>query len=136
MEQNRPVMRQAGDAGKHTESIARKPAPAQRAGQPSGGGWHGSVLELQRSAGNRATGAAIEGLLQRQAAGRTQGVVRWFNADKGFGYIDPAEGGDQVFFSYSSVAGGAGSIGEGTGVSYVLTQSARGPQATDVTPTG
>ena len=108
----------------------------QRAESASAGTWHGSVLALQRSAGNRATGAALEGLVQRQAAGRAQGVVKWFNTDKGYGYIEPAEGGDQVFFSFSSVAGGATAVGEGTGVSYVLTQSRTGPQATDVTPTG
>jgi len=132
-------MRQAGDAAKHQELPARTPAPVQRAEATSGGSWHGQVLELQRSAGNRATGAALEGLLQRspdQAGGRQQGVVKWFNTEKGYGYIDPAEGGDQVFFSYSSVAGGAQSISEGTSVSYVLTQSARGPQASDVTPAG
>jgi cold shock protein len=64
-----------------------------------------------------------------------QGTVKWFNAEKGFGFITPAEGGPDVFVHYSEIqAGGYRSLEENQTVSYTVTQGNKGPQATQVTP--
>ncbi len=61
-----------------------------------------------------------------------KGTVKWFNAEKGFGFIT-AEGGDDVFVHYSSIQGdGFKSLDEGQAVSFDVTQGNRGPQASNV----
>ncbi|GAA2002566.1 cold-shock protein [Nakamurella flavida] len=63
-----------------------------------------------------------------------QGTVKWFNAEKGFGFITPAQGGPDVFVHYSEIqSGGYRSLDENQQVSYEVTQGAKGPQATGVT---
>ena len=64
-----------------------------------------------------------------------EGTVKWFNADKGFGFITPAEGGDDLFVHFSAIAmEGYKSLDEGQRVSYEVGQGQKGPQATDVRP--
>ena len=61
-----------------------------------------------------------------------QGKVKWFNADKGFGFIESAEGGD-VFVHFSAIQStGYKSLTEGQSVEFDLTQGQRGPQAENV----
>ena len=63
------------------------------------------------------------------------GTVKWFNADKGFGFITPSEGGDDLFVHFSAInAEGYKSLDEGQRVSFEVGQGQKGPQATDVTP--
>ena len=63
------------------------------------------------------------------------GTVKWFNADKGFGFITPSEGGDDLFVHFSAIqAEGYKSLDEGQRVSFNVGQGQKGPQATDVTP--
>lgn len=63
-----------------------------------------------------------------------QGTVKWFNEDKGFGFIAPDDGGVDVFVHYSEIqSSGFRSLGEGQKVTYTVTQGAKGPQATGVT---
>jgi len=62
-----------------------------------------------------------------------QGTVKWFNGEKGFGFISPDEGGADVFVHYSEIDGGGfRSLDEGQKVTYVVAQGAKGPQATGV----
>jgi len=61
-----------------------------------------------------------------------QGTVKWFNAEKGFGFIE-VEGGSDVFVHFSAIAGdGFKSLDEGQRVEFNITQGQRGPQAENV----
>lgn len=63
-----------------------------------------------------------------------QGTVKWFNSDKGFGFIAPDDGGADVFVHFSEIqSSGFRSLDEGQKVSYTVAQGAKGPQATGVT---
>jgi len=64
---------------------------------------------------------------------RMTGTVKWFNDDKGFGFIE-REGGEDVFVHFSSIRGeGFKSLRDGQEVEFVLGQGQKGPQALDVT---
>ncbi len=55
------------------------------------------------------------------------GTVKWFNADKGYGFISPAEGGDDVFVHFSAITGeGYRSLNEGAKVEYEVEQGPKG----------
>ena len=61
-----------------------------------------------------------------------QGTVKWFNAEKGFGFIE-VEGQDDVFVHFSAIQGeGFKSLDEGQAVSFDIEEGQRGPQATNV----
>ena len=61
-----------------------------------------------------------------------QGKVKWFNAEKGFGFIE-REGGDDVFVHFSAIqSDGFKSLDEGQSVTFEVEQGQRGPQATNV----
>ncbi len=60
------------------------------------------------------------------------GKVKWFNAEKGYGFITTDEGKD-VFVHYSAIqSDGFKTLDEGQGVSFDITESDRGPQAANV----
>jgi len=60
------------------------------------------------------------------------GTVKWFNAEKGFGFIE-VEGGNDVFVHYSAIVGeGFKTLDEGQRVEFDVVQGARGPQAENV----
>lgn len=66
-------------------------------------------------------------------AERTQGTVKWFNAEKGYGFISP-ESGDDLFVHYSEIQGsGYRSLDEGMKVEFEITQGKKGKQASAVT---
>lgn len=66
-------------------------------------------------------------------AERTQGTVKWFNGDKGFGFIS-REGGDDLFVHYSEIQStGYRSLDEGATVEFEITQGKKGLQASSVT---
>ena len=63
---------------------------------------------------------------------REQGTVKWFNAEKGFGFIQ-RDAGDDVFVHYSSIQGGGyRSLEEGSQVSFVVQTGQKGLQAAEV----
>lgn len=63
-----------------------------------------------------------------------QGTVKWFNSEKGFGFIAPDGGADDVFVHYSEIqSGGFRTLEENQRVEFQIGQGAKGPQATAVT---
>lgn len=65
----------------------------------------------------------------------TTGTVKWFNADKGFGFIEQAQGPD-VFVHFSNILGGDSeykSLNDGQSVQFRVERGPKGPQAEEVT---
>lgn len=62
-----------------------------------------------------------------------EGTVKWFSEEKGYGFIAPDDGGEDLFVHYSGIEGaGFRSLSEGDKVSYEPVQSKRGEQADNV----
>jgi CspA family cold shock protein len=67
-------------------------------------------------------------------AERITGTVKWFNSEKGYGFITRDDGGKDAFVHYSAIqSGGFRSLNEGDRVEFVVEQGQKGPQAKDVT---
>jgi CspA family cold shock protein len=75
-----------------------------------------------------ARGSAVQ-----EGEGMASGVVKWFNADKGFGFIAPDSGGADVFAHFSAISsGGFRSLDENQRVEFDVTQGPKGPQAANI----
>ncbi|HVU73810.1 MAG TPA: cold-shock protein [Mycobacteriales bacterium] len=62
-----------------------------------------------------------------------RGTVKWFNAEKGYGFITPDDGSKDVFVHYSAISGqGYRSLDENQTVEFDVTQGDKGPQAANV----
>ena len=63
------------------------------------------------------------------------GTVKWFNAEKGYGFIRPDEGGEDLFVHFSAIqTGGYKTLEEGQKVTFEVTEGRKGPQAAEVMP--
>ena len=60
------------------------------------------------------------------------GTIKFYNRKKGFGFIVPDEGGNDVFLHYSGIKEGSGEVADGLRVSYTVTESPKGLNAVDV----
>jgi CspA family cold shock protein len=75
-----------------------------------------------------------EGVAREVRAEMATGTVKWFNADKGYGFITPDEGDKDLFVHFSAIQGtGYRSLAEGAKVEYEEQQGEKGPQAANVT---
>lgn len=64
------------------------------------------------------------------------GTVKWFNDTKGYGFITPDDGGEDLFAHFSAIqARGFKTLKEGQRVNFELTQGPKGKQATNIVPT-
>jgi CspA family cold shock protein len=65
----------------------------------------------------------------------SNGTVKWFNDAKGFGFISPEDGGEDIFVHFSAIAStGFRSLKEGQQVSFEVVQGPKGKQAANVAP--
>jgi CspA family cold shock protein len=91
------------------------------------------------------TAAGIPQLIRVKCAGlqlvskdiqqMAQGTVKWFNPDKGFGFIAPDDGSADVFVHFSAIqSSGYRTLEENQKVEYNVTQGPKGPQAAEVRP--
>ncbi|MGQ0530725.1 MAG: cold-shock protein [Panacagrimonas sp.] len=66
---------------------------------------------------------------------KSTGTVKWFNDAKGFGFITPAQGGEDLFAHFKEIQGsGFKSLTEGQKVEYVAARGQKGMQATQIRP--
>src|SRR5215212_7799641 len=125
-----------GLEGALADSVA---GPGRAAGAVLRSAQHRSRLAAAQSSLSHAPGAAwcrcVDRYL-RADGGRTSsmtvGTVKWFNANKGYGFIQPESGND--VFAHASAVQGDGSLEEGQAVEFDITQGQKGPQAANVRP--
>ena len=80
-----------------------------------------------------ALGVARAAALKERRIPMATGVVKWFNADKGFGFIAQDDGGPDVFVHFRAIQStGFKELYEGDRVEYTVTQGPKGPQAENV----
>ena len=64
---------------------------------------------------------------------KLKGTIKFFNTQKGFGFITPDNGGKELFVHASNILGDAKAVREGQKVEFVEGQGRKGPEATEVT---
>jgi CspA family cold shock protein len=66
----------------------------------------------------------------------SKGTVKWFNADKGFGFITPEDGGKDLFVHHSQIKSGGGyaTLNDGQAVEFEVGEGQKGPAANNVVP--
>ena len=102
----------------------RIPAPRPR--------FDGSVPPGLRSTVDR-IGYAISGPENKKDSSMATGTVKWFNAEKGFGFIAPDDGSADVFAHFSAISGnGYRSLEEGQKVEFEVAQGPKGLQAENI----
>jgi CspA family cold shock protein len=84
-----------------------------------------------------ARGGAVSASFRSREAVVATGTVKWFDDQKGYGFITPDEGGEDLFVHHSSIGGtGFKTLAEGAKVEYTPEQGPKGMQATNVSPAG
>lgn len=73
---------------------------------------------------------------KREEIEMSKGTVKWFNADKGFGFITPEDGGKDLFVHHSEIKAGGGyaTLNDGQAVEFEVGQGQKGPCANNVVP--
>jgi CspA family cold shock protein len=90
------------------------------------------AVKVRNAAPGPSTWRPGEALLKEKQL--SQGTVKWFNAEKGFGFIAPDDGSADVFVHYSAItSSGYRSLDENQRVEFTTTQGPKGPQAEQVT---
>jgi CspA family cold shock protein len=85
-----------------------------------------------RSASVGAAGVTLNHVGNRNMSEKITGTVKWFNDEKGYGFI-AQEGGPDVFVHFSAIGGqGRRTLKDGEKVKFVVTQGKKGPQASEV----
>ena len=113
------VVTGAGDPS--ARSAPRAPRPDRFGGGGGGGGYGDRGGGGDRFGGGAPRGGGGGGGGSRDSAGSGSGVVKWFNSTKGFGFIQPNDGGGDVFVHISAVEqAGLRGLDEGQAVSYDL----------------
>jgi CspA family cold shock protein len=70
---------------------------------------------------------------ERQMSAKLTGLVKWFNAEKGFGFISPADGSKDVFVHFSAIQNqGFKTLEEGQNVEFTIENGPKGPAAANV----
>ena len=94
------------------------------------------MLLLEGSVEKSEKSRLIEINLSRKNYGMSTGTVKWFNADKGFGFITPDDGGKDLFVHHSEIQAGGGyaTLSDGQKVEYEVGQGQKGPCANKVKP--
>lgn len=65
----------------------------------------------------------------------SNGIVKWFNSEKGYGFIQPDDGSDDLFFHYSAIqSNGYRTVEEGQAVQMTAERGPKGMQASEVLP--
>jgi CspA family cold shock protein len=101
--------------------------PALRDQNPKSGLW--------RSRDGRVVRIALQRSAREKENAMATGTVKWFNAEKGYGFIAQDGGGADVFAHYSNIATqGFRELQEGQKVSFDVTQGQKGPQAENIVP--
>ncbi len=94
-------------------------------------GTHRRPRHIRRGGRNRSHGSP-----SRKRETMATGTVKWFNSEKGYGFIAPDDGSADVFAHYSAIAatGGYRNLDENQKVEYDVEQGAKGPQASNIRP--
>ncbi len=72
----------------------------------------------------------LPAITHQRGRGMSRGTVKWFNAAKGYGFISPSDGGDDVFAHYSAIEmDGYKTLAEGQEVEYEVEKGPKGPKA-------
>ena len=94
-----------------------------------------SYTQVYRSHGynlNISVGVFFVNLKKRNQVAKSKGTVKFFNTQKGFGFITPESGGKELFVHVNNLAGGTQSLSEGQEVEYVEEEGRKGPEAKEV----
>src|SRR5450631_253561 len=103
--------------------------------RPCAGGALCSSLERTTNTATIGPALGIDKALLEEEKVMATGTVKWFNAEKGFGFIAPEDGSADVFAHYSAIASsGYRSLDENQKVEFDITQGPKGPQAENIRP--